>query len=87
MFKVGSKLVCVDDRMIFGIGSRRSSMLTINNIYIVDSLMGDDMVLIKNDTDLIRSYCLDRFISVIKYRKIKLKKLKKKIEQCSKLEI
>ena len=77
MFKVGDKVVCVNINNI----DDNANFLVKYNIYIIttiiNNLVGVKNIKIKNR---IRIYSHNRFISLTKFRKIKIKKI------CSRLE-
>jgi hypothetical protein len=76
MFKVGDKIVCVNNNIKPGYGL----FITIGNVY--DVIVEDDgVVTIIDDTGENSFYNEARFVSLIEYRKLKIEKI------CLKLEI
>ncbi len=75
MFKVGDRIVCINDSMA-------GLLLEINKIYIVD-FIHDSVLIDVVDTKYneIGYFNKNRFISLLEYRRKKLEKI------CSKLEI
>jgi len=83
MFKVGEKIVCINNTVN---DNDWQSNLTIGKQYVVMSvdmsiIPSKKEVVVKNNEGIISSYYNSRFISVTEYRKLKLEKI------CSKLEI
>ena len=72
---IGDKVICVDDF------DSPSKSLTKNKIYTIFRIMEEMNGFYSIGVDEIKSYsfCSNRFISIVKYRKDKLNKIKQKI--------
>ena len=88
MFKVEDSVVCIDDSIILRMdGGYRECHLSVGKVYKIKSTTPTDddkisvVIYIDNDNGLRKGYSIKRFMSLIKYRKLKLKKI------CSKLKI
>ncbi len=86
MFKVGDSVVCTDDSIILRMdGGYRECHLSIGKVYEIKSTTPTDddkismVIYIDNDNGLRKGYSIKRFMPLIKYRKLKIKQLRKKI--------
>jgi hypothetical protein len=80
MFEVGDKIVCINNSTFGGQLLDKSYCLTLYKTYIIVLKKSNKTISIMNDQNLQQPFSNERFISLIEYRKQKLKKI------CSKLE-
>jgi len=82
MWKIGDKIVCIDDSFITKMDGYSDSYLTNGKMYeIILSPINDAIIYIDNDEGTTKVYSTKRFISLLDYRRKKLKMI------CSKMEI
>ena len=87
MFEAGDKIVCINDSSIKKKDEHWKTHLTngktykIQYISHIDSKINKSFITINNDRGIDMIYSNKRFISLIEWRKLKLKKI------CSKLEM
>lgn len=85
MFKVGDSVVCIDDSVILRMdGGYHECYLSVGKIYEIKYITPtnvENICSIDNDKGLRKRYSTKRFISLTKYRKLKLQRI------CSKLGI
>jgi hypothetical protein len=80
MFKVGDKVVCVENT--FATESDLSNSLTLGKTYTVTIIYGDkDFINVISDKKVEQRYWAKRFVSLTRIRKYKIDKI------CSNLEI
>ena len=82
MFKVGDRVICIDNNPLDGnwYSLDKSHCLTLYKEYTV-ILKNNTTISIMNDQNLQQPFANKRFISLLEYRKLKIEKI------CSKLEI
>jgi hypothetical protein len=86
MFKVGDKIVCVDDSIILRMdGSFRHSYLTKGKVYVLRSVLTENEKIanlyVDSDIELRVGYSPKRFVTFVEYRKLKLNKICLRLEK------
>jgi len=73
MFEVGDSVVCINiDKDLHNIP------ITLGKVYIITKIK-DDMCYVNNDRNFISRHCLFRFILLDEHRRMKILKLKERI--------
>jgi len=80
MFKVGDKVVCINNGLVEGVYTDKSYCLTMYKTYIVVLEKSDTTISIMNDQNLQQPFSNNRFKLLSDFRKQKIEKI------CSKLE-
>jgi hypothetical protein len=81
MFKVGDKVVCIDDSPIHSVDKLLvHSCLTLNKTYEVKDIVDGRYLYLSNDCGATRTYAFSRFRPLTECRQEKIKKI------CSNLE-